>query len=205
MFCSWRRRKRRSSSRASPRRWRNQAPLLANMVEGGKTPPMSAPELQSLGFALVIFPGAIARVLAKAAGEFYASLAAHGTSEPFRARMLDFDALNELIGTPEMLALGRALFRRSRAQARGGPQAMSALDSVTLAVLNGRLIQIADEMDATLYRSAFNPIIAEAHDACHGLYHAETGATLVQGTLRPADLRRRHGVRRQGGDRYGRA
>jgi N-methylhydantoinase B len=52
---------------------------------------------------------------------------------------------------------------------------------VTLAVLNGRLVQIADEMDATLYRSAFNPIIAEAHDACHGLYHAETGATLVQG------------------------
>jgi N-methylhydantoinase B len=51
-----------------------------------------------------------------------------------------------------------------------------------LAVLNGRLIQIADEMDATLFRSAFNPIIAEAHDACHGLYHADTGATLVQGT-----------------------
>ena len=59
---------------------------------------------------------------------------------------------------------------------------MSELDPVTLAVLNGRLVQIADEMDATLYRSAFNPIIAEAHDACHGLYHAETGATLVQGT-----------------------
>jgi N-methylhydantoinase B len=57
-----------------------------------------------------------------------------------------------------------------------------ALDPVTLAVLNGRLVQIADEMDATLFRSAFNPIIAEAHDACHGLYHAETGATLVQGT-----------------------
>jgi N-methylhydantoinase B len=56
------------------------------------------------------------------------------------------------------------------------------LDPVTLAVLNGRLVQIADEMDATLYRSAFNPIIAEAHDACHGLYHPETGATLVQGT-----------------------
>lgn len=59
---------------------------------------------------------------------------------------------------------------------------MKTLDPVTLAVLNGRLVQIADEMDATLYRSAFNPIIAEAHDACHGLYHAETGATLVQGT-----------------------
>src|SRR3981081_1750161 len=56
------------------------------------------------------------------------------------------------------------------------------IDPVTLAVLNGRLVQIADEMDVTLYRSAFNPIIAEAHDACHGLYHADTGATLVQGT-----------------------
>ena len=59
---------------------------------------------------------------------------------------------------------------------------MSDIDPILLAVLNGRLVQIADEMDATLYRSAFNPIIAEAHDACHGLYHAQTGATLVQGT-----------------------
>lgn len=58
----------------------------------------------------------------------------------------------------------------------------AALDPVTLAVLKGRLEQIANEMDATLYRSAFNPIIAEAHDACHGLYHATTGDTLVQGT-----------------------
>lgn len=59
---------------------------------------------------------------------------------------------------------------------------MSELDPVTFAILTGRLEQIADEMDATLYRSAFNPIIAEARDACHGLYHAETGATLVQGS-----------------------
>ncbi len=55
-------------------------------------------------------------------------------------------------------------------------------DPVTLAILKSRLEQIADEMDATLYRSAFNPIIAEARDACHGLYHARTGDTLVQGT-----------------------
>jgi N-methylhydantoinase B len=56
------------------------------------------------------------------------------------------------------------------------------LDAVTLAVLKGRLEQIADEMDATLYRSAFNPIIAEARDACHGVYDAISGDTLVQGT-----------------------
>ncbi len=56
-----------------------------------------------------------------------------------------------------------------------------ALDPITLAVLAGRLEQIADEMDATLFRSAFNPTIAEARDASHGLYDAVTGETLVQG------------------------
>jgi N-methylhydantoinase B len=61
------------------------------------------------------------------------------------------------------------------------PRPDAAIDPVTLAVLAGRLEQIADEMDATLFRAAFNPIIAEAHDASHGLYHATTGDTLVQG------------------------
>jgi 2-methylisocitrate lyase-like PEP mutase family enzyme len=79
------------------------APLMANMVEGGKTPILPASELEALGFALVIFPGAIARTLAKAAEDFYTSLRTHGSTEPFRARMFDFDALNRLIGTPEML------------------------------------------------------------------------------------------------------
>jgi N-methylhydantoinase B len=43
------------------------------------------------------------------------------------------------------------------------------------------LEQVVDEMDATLFRSAFNPIIAEAHDASHGIYDRLSGATLVQG------------------------
>jgi 2-methylisocitrate lyase-like PEP mutase family enzyme len=85
----------------------NRAPLMANMVEGGKTPPLSATELEAMGFALVIFPGGIVRALGRMAGEYYASLATHGTSEPFRHRMLDFTGLNDLIGTPELLALGK--------------------------------------------------------------------------------------------------
>lgn len=85
----------------------NRAPLMANMVEGGKTPPLSATELETMGFALVIFPGGIVRALGRMAGEYYASLATHGTSEPFRHRMLDFTGLNDLIGTPELLALGK--------------------------------------------------------------------------------------------------
>jgi 2-methylisocitrate lyase-like PEP mutase family enzyme len=82
-------------------------PLMANMVEGGKTPLLAAVELEALGFALVIFPGGIVRALAHMASEYYASLAAHGTSEPFRNRMLDFTSLNDLIGTPELLAVGK--------------------------------------------------------------------------------------------------
>jgi len=86
---------------------RGQAPLMANMVEGGRTPPLSAAELETLGFALVIFPGGIVRAFGHLASEYYASLAKHGSSEPFRSRMLDFAGLNDLIGTPELLALGK--------------------------------------------------------------------------------------------------
>jgi 2-methylisocitrate lyase-like PEP mutase family enzyme len=82
-------------------------PLMANMVEGGKTPILPAAELEALGFSLVIFPGGIVRTLAKTAVDYYASLAAHGSTQPFRERMFDFDALNRLIGTPEMLERGR--------------------------------------------------------------------------------------------------
>jgi 2-methylisocitrate lyase-like PEP mutase family enzyme len=81
-------------------------PLLANMVEGGKTPTLPAAELEAIGFALVIFPGSIVRALGYMASEFYGSLAAHGSNEPYRNRMLDFTGINELVGTPEMIALG---------------------------------------------------------------------------------------------------
>ena len=45
-------------------------PLMANMVEGGKTPPLNAVDLQALGFSLVIFPGGIVRAVAHMASEF---------------------------------------------------------------------------------------------------------------------------------------
>jgi len=82
-------------------------PLMANMVEGGKTPPLPAAELEALGFALVIFPGGVVRALAHHAAGYYGSLAANGTTEPFRNQMLDFDGLNRVIGTPEMIAFGQ--------------------------------------------------------------------------------------------------
>jgi 2-methylisocitrate lyase-like PEP mutase family enzyme len=82
-------------------------PLMANMVEGGMTPVSSAAELQVMGFSLVIFPGGIVRATARAAQEFYTTLHRDGTTQAFRNRMFDFDALNEVIGTRDMLAKGK--------------------------------------------------------------------------------------------------
>ena len=92
-------------------------PLLANVVEGGETPLASAAELGLLGFRLVIFPGGIVRALARTARDYYASLAEAGSNAPFAGRMFDFGTLNALIGTPDMLALGRAYERPGE---RGG-------------------------------------------------------------------------------------
>ena len=82
-------------------------PLLANMVEGGKTPVQSAAELGARGFKIVIFPGGTVRAVTHTLQGYYASLHQHQTTAPWQASMLDFDGLNEVIGTPALLASGR--------------------------------------------------------------------------------------------------
>jgi 2-methylisocitrate lyase-like PEP mutase family enzyme len=88
-------------------RFAQRVPLLANMVEGGKTPVQSAGELGQRGFRIVIFPGGTARAVAHTLQGYYTSLLQHGTTAPWQQRMLDFDGLNALIGTPELLAAGK--------------------------------------------------------------------------------------------------
>lgn len=89
-------------------RFGNRVPLLANIVEGGKTPALAAAELAEIGYRLAIFPGGLTRALAHCMTAYFASLKQHGGTNPFRDRMLDFSTLNALIGTPELLAQGRA-------------------------------------------------------------------------------------------------
>jgi 2-methylisocitrate lyase-like PEP mutase family enzyme len=84
-------------------RFAARVPLLANMVEGGKTPMETAAQLQARGFRIAIFPGGTARAVAHTLQGYYASLKAHGSTAPWRDRMLDFDGLNAVIGTPELL------------------------------------------------------------------------------------------------------
>jgi 2-methylisocitrate lyase-like PEP mutase family enzyme len=85
-------------------RFAGRAPLLANMVEGGRTPLRNVADLQRLGFAIAIFPGALVRVQTFAAEQLLAALSRDGATTALRDRMLDFPQLNELLGTQDLLA-----------------------------------------------------------------------------------------------------
>ncbi len=82
-------------------------PLLANMVEGGNTPIMNTTELEDVGYNIAIFPGGAVRFLAAAAAEYYESLVTTGSNAAMANRMHDFGSLNDVIGTDDMLALGK--------------------------------------------------------------------------------------------------
>ncbi|MEC7252586.1 MAG: isocitrate lyase/PEP mutase family protein [Paracoccaceae bacterium] len=82
-------------------------PLLANMVEGGKTPIKTANDLKSLGFNIVIFPGGAVRAATFQLQQYYAGLIENGSTLEFSDSMHNFDSLNSVIGTPELLKLGK--------------------------------------------------------------------------------------------------
>ena len=82
-------------------------PLLANMVEGGKTPVKTAKDLKKLGFNIVIFPGGAVRAATFQLQEYYAGLLKNGSNSEFSKKMHDFDSLNAVIGTPELLKIGK--------------------------------------------------------------------------------------------------
>jgi 2-methylisocitrate lyase-like PEP mutase family enzyme len=88
-------------------RFKERVPLLVNMVEGGDTPMTSAADLQSLGFSVVIFPGALVRALTFQATEFLESLRRNGDTKSFANRMMDFPGLQALLGTTEILEQGQ--------------------------------------------------------------------------------------------------
>ena len=82
-------------------------PLLANMVEGGKTPVKTSNDLKKLGFNIVIFPGGAVRAATFQLQEYYAGLLKNGSNSKFSKKMHDFDSLNAVIGTPELLKIGK--------------------------------------------------------------------------------------------------
>ena len=73
-------------------------PLVANMVEGGKTPRRTVAECAAAGFRIVVLPIAGLLAATHALGEVYAAIRRDGSTATLAGRMLEFDAMNALLG-----------------------------------------------------------------------------------------------------------
>lgn len=82
-------------------------PLMANMVEGGRTPMTPVRDLEAMGYSLVVFSAGVVRAMARSARRFYDALKADGTSDAVRDGMYSFDELAEIVGTSDLLESGR--------------------------------------------------------------------------------------------------
>lgn len=80
-------------------------PVLFNNVEGGRSPFMTAGELEEAGFACVIYPNALTRVICGAAGKLLRVLKESGTTEPVWPEMLDHKEVWKLFGSEECYEL----------------------------------------------------------------------------------------------------
>jgi len=80
-------------------------PLVVNCIEGGQTPILSLEEYKELGFIAIGYVLSGLYASAKALADVYACLREHGTSEPMRDRMMDFDEFADVIGLDERYTL----------------------------------------------------------------------------------------------------
>nr|MCU0763692.1 isocitrate lyase/PEP mutase family protein [Hydrogenophaga sp.] len=83
-------------------------PLVANMVEGGRTPVLSRPELEALGFRLAIFPVTALLASVHAMQAVYTDLLARGSSDQPPVPLVPFSELTQLMGFEEVWAFDRA-------------------------------------------------------------------------------------------------
>ena len=87
------------------------APTLANNIEGGKSPLLSATELEKIGYNTVVFPVAATYAVAKVVGDLMTELATTGTTAGFISQMVSFDEFNDLIGLDHLRSLERKYFQ----------------------------------------------------------------------------------------------
>ena len=83
-------------------------PLVANMVEDGKTPYLDAPTLQEMGYKIVIFPVSALLCVTERLQSLYRDMLAQNRL-PYDAARVTFQAYNEIIGLPDMLAEAASL------------------------------------------------------------------------------------------------
>jgi len=89
--------------RTCSQRLGGRVPLVANMVEGGRTPLLSAREAHEMGYKIVLAPGALVRVLVPTVRDFLRNLLEEGSTAGWSGRMLELDGLNAFLGTSELL------------------------------------------------------------------------------------------------------
>lgn len=77
------------------------APSLANMSETGRTPLMTADELQAIGYKIVIFPSPQTWLFAKAYEEMVTEVVTKGTTKGILDRFMPFDEVNSKLGIEE--------------------------------------------------------------------------------------------------------
>lgn len=89
------------------------APTLANNIEGGASPLLSAAELQEIGYSTVAFPVAATYTVAKAVREMAIQLLAEGTTSGFTDRMITFGDFNTLVGLDQLRSLENSYAKSS--------------------------------------------------------------------------------------------
>jgi carboxyvinyl-carboxyphosphonate phosphorylmutase len=77
-------------------------PTLANMVEGGRTPLLSAKQLEEMGYSIVIFPTSSVYTTARSMMELMREIREKGSTKESLERMIPFAEFNELIGLPKI-------------------------------------------------------------------------------------------------------
>lgn len=73
-------------------------PLIANMVEGGRTPILSRVELERLGFKMAIFPASGFLAMGAALRAVYGQIHHHGSTQGWTGELYPFDAFSRLMG-----------------------------------------------------------------------------------------------------------
>lgn len=72
--------------------------IVANMIEGGKTPLIPAKELEEMGYSIVFWACSAVYTISKALYELFTDLEKNGTTEGTADRMIKFGQFNHIIG-----------------------------------------------------------------------------------------------------------
>ena len=81
------------------------APLVANMIEGGATPISSAETLHKLGFKIILYPLSVLFANTFATMNILKELKKTGTTAKFKQKVVNFDQFNDLVELPKFQKL----------------------------------------------------------------------------------------------------